>query len=243
MLAGGSGEHSSLKAAIVDQLSSRIPNPAFVETATATLEETGYAVDYYGSDDVTVDFLRDLPTHDYDLVILRAHSAVPQKDLAIPTDADPAIIERLMSKIGDDVLLFTSEPYDETAYVEEQKALRVFPVVYRGDLMSDSHFAIASGFVESSMRGQFDNTTIILMGCSSLASERTAAAFVDRGAGAIFGWTDMVSPEHTDTATERLLQHLLEEHLSPTEAVQKTMSEVGPDPSFGAVMRSYPSGG
>jgi hypothetical protein len=243
LLAGGSGEHSPLRAAIVDQLSSRNPNPSFVETATATLEEAGYTVDYYPGDAATVESYRDLPTHDYDLVILRAHSAIPRKDLTLPTDVDPAIIERLMSKIGDDVLLFTSEPYDETAYIDEQKALRLFPVVYAGDPMSDSYFAISSGFVESDMRGRFDHTTVILMGCSSLASEKTAAAFVDRGAGAVIGWSDTVLPEHTDAATERLLQYLLKDHLPTAEAVEKTMAEVGPDPSFDAVMRSYPSGG
>ena len=241
MLAGGSGERSPLRAAIVDQLSSRNPNPSFAETATATLEEAGYAVDYYPGDAATVESYRDLPTHDYDLVILRAHSAIPQKDLALPADVDPAIIQRLLSKIGDDVLLFTSEPYSDAAYIEEQKALRLFPVVFTGDPMRDSYFAIASGFVESDMRGQFDGTTIILMGCSSLASEKTAAAFVNRGAGAVIGWSDTVSPEHTDAATERLLEHLLKDHLPAAEAVEKTMAEVGPDPSYGAAMRSYPS--
>jgi hypothetical protein len=241
MLAGGSGEHSSLRAAIVDQLSSRIPNPSFVETATATLEEAGYTVDYYPGDAATVESYRDLPTHDYDLVILRAHSAIPNKDLTLPTNVDPAVIERVMGKIGDDVLLFTSEPYDGAAYLDDQKALRLFPVVYGGDPMSDTYFAVASGFVESDMRGQFDGTTIILMGCSSLASEKTAAALVDRGAGAVIGWDDTVSPEHTDAATERLLQLLLKDHLPPAEAVEDTMAEVGPDPSYGAVMRSYPS--
>jgi len=36
---------SQLKAAIVDQLSLTIPNQAFVETATNTLEQAGYTVD------------------------------------------------------------------------------------------------------------------------------------------------------------------------------------------------------
>jgi hypothetical protein len=241
VLGAGSAEHPPLRAAIVDQLSSRNPNPSFVEAATATLEGAGYTVDYYPGDEATVELYRDLPTHDYDLVILRAHSAIPKKDLTLPTDVDPAVIERVMGKIGDDVLLFTSEPYDGTAYLEDQKALRLFPVVYGGDPMSATWFAVASGFVESDMRGKFDRTTVILMGCSSLASEKTAAAFVDRGAGAVIGWSDTVSPEHTDAATERLLQLLLKDHLPPAEAVEKTMAEVGPDPSFDAVMRSYPS--
>jgi hypothetical protein len=237
------GVRSQPRAAIIDQLGSRTPNPSFVETTTATLEEAGYAVDYYGADQVTVEFLRDLPTHYYDLVVLRGHSAIPGKDLTLPKDVDPATLDRIMRRIGNDVLLFTSEPYDETAYLDDQKALRLFPVVYRGDPMSESYFAIASGFVESSMSGRFDGTTVILMGCSSLASDRTAAAFVDRGAGAVVGWSDTVSPEHTDAATERLVEHLVKDHLPVAEAVADTMSEVGPDPSYGAIMRAYPAGG
>ncbi len=242
-LSGGSGEDSSLKAAIVDQLSAREPDPAFVEAATATLKQAGYSVDYYPSDEVTVGLYSNLPARDYDIVLLRAHSAVPEKDLALPADVDPAILQRIMDKIGDDVLLFTSETYDENAYIEDQKALRLFPVVYPGDQMSESYFAVSSGFVASSMTGRFDGATVILMGCSSLASERTAAALVDRGAAAVVGWSDTVSPAHTDAATERLLQLLLADGKPIAEAVAKTMAELGPDPSYGAVMRSYPSGG
>jgi hypothetical protein len=234
---------SAPRAAIVDQLGARIPNPSFVQSATATLEQAGYAVDYYPGEQVTVDLYRDLPSHGYKLVILRAHSAVPRKDLALPADVPQDILQRIMNAVGDDALLFTSEPYSETAHLDEQKALRLFPVVYAGEQAGDSFFAITAGFVTSSMRGKFDKTTVILMGCSSLATDRTAAALVGRGAGAVVGWSDMVSPEHTDTATERLVELLLKDHLPPAEAVEKTMAEVGPDPSYGAVMRSYPSGG
>ena len=83
-LNGGSGEDSTLRAAIVDQLSAREPDPAFVKAATATLKQAGYSVDYYPSDKVTVGLYSNLPARDYDIVILRAHSAVPEKDLALP---------------------------------------------------------------------------------------------------------------------------------------------------------------
>jgi hypothetical protein len=242
-LAVVSGGQSAPRAAIVDQLSLREPNPDFVETVTTTLEGAGYAVDYYPGEEVTVEFYRELPTHGYDLVVLRAHSAIPEKDLALPADVPSDILERIMAEIGDDVLLFTSEPYSDTRYVEEQKDLRLFPVIYAGDLLNESYFAIASDFVESSMRGKFDQTTIILMGCSSLASESTAAALVHRGAEAVVGWTDTVSPSHTDAATERLLEHLVAENLAAAEAVEKTMAEVDPDPWYGAEMLSYPRGG
>lgn len=91
------------------------------------------------------------------------------------------------------------------------------------------------------MRGKFHKTTVILMGCSGLASDRTAAAFVARGAGAVVGWSNTVSPDHTDTATERLLQHLAIDKLEAQEAVSRTAAEVGPDPSYGSTLLVYPS--
>ena len=147
-----------------------------------------------------------------------------------------------MGQIGDDVLLFTSEPYDENSYLDDQKKLRLFPVVYTGEPMSDSYFAVASGFVTSDMKGRFDGTTIVLMGCSSLATDKTAAAFVDRGASAVIGWSDTVSPEHTDAATERLVQYLAKDGLSPSEAVAKVNADLGPDATYGSVLKAYPGG-
>ena len=241
---GGSSESPTLKAAIVDQLSSKTPNQSFVDNATSGPEETPATTSTtIPAIRSTSDAYRDLATHGYDLIILRAHSAVPSKDLTLPTDVDPAIVSRVMGEIGDDVLLFTSEPYNTDNYLDDQRALRLFPVVYAGDPMSDIYFAIASGFVKSNMKGRFDGTTVILMGCSSLATEKTAAAFVDRGASAVIGWSDTVSPEHTDAATERLVGYLVKDQLPPSEAVDKVNADLGPDPTYGAVMKAYPSGG
>ncbi|MGA2286587.1 MAG: hypothetical protein ABSG55_10000 [Dehalococcoidia bacterium] len=239
----GGRQEPSHRAAIVDQLSARIPNASFVDSATSMLEQAGYSVDYYDADKVTVDFFRDLPTHDYDLIILRAHSAIPRKDLSLPSDVPQDVLDKIMVQIGDDVLLFTSQPYDSTAYLDDQKALRLFPVVYTGDSMANAYFAVSSFFVKSSMRGRFNGTTIILMGCSSLASDKTAAALVDKGAKGVVGWSDMVSPEHTDQATAQLLQHLLKDKLPLAKAVDMTNSEVGQDPTYGSSMRAYPPNG
>ncbi|HUS82284.1 MAG TPA: hypothetical protein VM013_03370, partial [Dehalococcoidia bacterium] len=65
---------------------------------------------------------------------------------------------------------------------------------------------------------------------------------VHRGASAVVGWSDTVSPQHTDAATERLLEYMVKDHLSPTEAVEKTMADLGPDPEYDAVMKAYPAG-
>jgi hypothetical protein len=240
-----SGGPSGPRAVIVDQLSLTQPNPAFVEMATDTLERAGYTVDYYPGEGVTVDFYRNLPGRAHELLILRAHSAVPGKDLDIFSALPRATLERIVAAIEEDVLLFTSEPYVRTRYLEEQKALRLFPVRYYGDdgeASGDRYFAIAPGFVTSSMRGEFDDTIVVIAGCSGLAFDRTAAALVARGAGAVVGWSDLVSAEHTDMATERLLRHLLTDGLPLREAVALTAVEVGPDPTYGSTLELYPSG-
>lgn len=55
--------HFSFKAAIVDHLSLLASNQSFVETATNILEQAGYTVDYYPSENVTVEFYSDLPLY------------------------------------------------------------------------------------------------------------------------------------------------------------------------------------
>jgi len=215
---------SGPRAVIVDQLSLTQPNPAFIETATGTLERAGYAVDYYPGGGVTVDFYRDLPTHGYDLVILRVHGG------------------RVTSEEGrrEYVGLFTSEPYRGTAYQQEQKQARLVVAWYHKG--SPAYFGILPDFVAESMKGTFEGATVILMTCDGLRSEETAEAFVRKGAGYVVGWSDLVSAEHTDKAAERLLRHLLIDGLPIRDAVALTAVEVGPDPAYGSTLKLYPSG-
>jgi hypothetical protein len=217
------GEPSGPKtAAIVDQLSLTQPNPAFAEAARGVLEQAGYLVDYYEGNEVTVDFYSRLPTHDYDLVVLRAHSGL-------------AAIE---GEMEDYVGLFTGEPYDETKYADLEEAGLVGPASYFDG--SERVFGISPGFITSSMEGEFDGATVILMGCDGMKFEATADAFVRKGAKAVVGWSARVSAEHTDAATEDLLRRLLVDGLDTKEAVAATMSEVGWDPQYGGRLVSYP---
>jgi hypothetical protein len=93
------------------------------------------------------------------------------------------------------------------------------------------------------MREQFDNATIVLMGCSGLAFDRTAAALQERGAGPVIGWSGLVSAAHTDAAIERLLQYLLIDGMGTQDAVAQTEEEVGPDPRYGSTLLVHASGG
>jgi len=215
----GSGASGPLTAAIVDQLSLTAPGPEFAETATQTLEDAGYKVDYFPGEEVTVSFYRSLPLRGYDLLILRAHSARLQQEW------DGGTV--------DEVILFTNEPYSDRKHRDEQEAGQLSIARYYED-STDRYFGIAPDFIRSSMKGEFEGTTIILMGCEGLGSEKTADAFVQKGADSIISWSGLVSASHTDAATEELLAQLVEEKLNPPDAVARTMAEVGPDPSYGS---------
>jgi hypothetical protein len=190
------------------------------------LERAGYAVDYYPGEQVTVDFYRDLPKRDYDLLIMRTHAARYEAE-GTRTDV---------------VDLFTSEPYSTEEHVDEQLAGRLRIGIYNPDDPEGSpqYFSITADFVRSSMGGGFDGASVILMGCDVLRGEALAQAFVEKGADTVIGWDQSVSASHTDAATQRLLEHLLMDGHSAEDAVIQTMAEVGPDPAYGSKFLVYP---
>jgi len=226
-LALGSGGSTTgpKTAAIVDQLSLTQPNPTFAETATGILEDAGYRVDYYPGEAVTVEFYRDLPTHGYDLLLLRVHSGLA-RDYGEPTGY---------------VSIFSGEPFSETKYAQERADGLVGRASYYDG--SPQVFGIVPDFIESSMRGRFDGATVVMLGCDGLITNVTAEAFVQKGAKTVVGWSGPVSAEHTDAAGEHLLRHLLVDELTTQGAVARTMAEVGPDPEYESVLRLYPPEG
>ena len=213
------------RAAIVDQLSLTQPSPTFVDTATELLEQAGYAVDYFPGEQVTVEFFRKFPPQPYGLIILRVHSALGREG----------------GRPADWITLFTSDSYRETWYVDEQKTRRLSKVSYYED--GPPYFGIMPGFIKSSMKGNLQDATVVMMGCDGLATETIAAALVDKGAKAVVSWNGLVSGDHTDAATEALLRHFVTEGLPLREAVDETATEVGPDPAYGSVLRLYPPEG
>ena len=211
---------SQLKAAIIDHLSLSYPNETFVQTATEILRQAGYSVHYYAGEQVTVEFYRSLPTHSYDLLVLRVHSGT------------------LTHGTNRIVNLFSSEPYSKTKYVYEQLTDQVGKAqLLRGETW---YFGISQNFVTSSMRGTFKNTTIIMMGCEGLINTDMAEAFVERGARVYISWDGSVLSSHTDLATIHLLQHLTIGKQTIKQALTETMKEVGPDPSSKATLLAYP---
>jgi hypothetical protein len=216
-----------LKAAIVDQLSLTFPNQTFIETAASTLEQSGYTVDYYSGEQVTVDFCRNLPTHGYGLIILREHSAAAALE-------GKEFVETSVS-------FFTSEDYSQTKYVQEQLTDQLVIASYSMP-QPPYYFGITPKFVTTSMKGAFQNTTVVMMGCEGLNNTSMAEAFIEKGAKVYIGWTSSVSASHTDQATTQLLQHLVAEGQTIKQAVENTMKEVGSDPAYNDSLEYYPHG-
>ena len=210
------------KAAIIDQLYSLQPNEAFISEVAGGLEDYGFAVDLFQGDEVTVELHKDLPSYGYKLIIFRAHSGL--------LGSKEEIIER--------TCLFTNEPYSQTEHVAEQLSDQL--AMARIDEHHPWVFGIGDRFVIQSMTVRFDNTVIVMMGCSCLYLDDLAQAFIDKGASAYLAWDATVALDYVDEATPYLLRQLCLEKVSIKKAVTNTMDVVGPDPQYKAVLGYFP---
>jgi hypothetical protein len=219
----GSSESAKPRAAIIDQLYSLQPNGVIISDVIQELEAYGFNVDLYQGDDVTVDLYRKLPSYGYSLIIFRAHSGL--------LGSEGEMIKR--------TCLFTNEPYRETKHVTEQLTDQLAMA-----RINEHHpwvFGIGDEFVTRSMEGQFDNTVIIMMGCSTLYLDDLAQAFVQKGTSIYLGWDAAVSLSYVDQATPILITNLCSKNMTVKKAVAETMAGVGPDPDYGAYLKYYPS--
>lgn len=219
---------AAARAAIVDQASL---SPAggfikvFIENASKILKQAGYTVDYYPGEQITVEFYRNLPTHEHKIIILRAHSSAAALEGKEYMEAP--------------VSFFTSENYSRSKYVWEQLADQLVIASYEMP-QPPYYFAITPNFVALSMNGNFHGTTIIMEGCEGLNNTKMAEAFIQKGAKVYIGWDRMIFFSHTDAATIHLLQHLLIEKQTISQAVENTMREVGPDPLNNSSLSYFP---
>ena len=210
------------KAAIIDQLDTLQPNRAFINEATTVLKGYGFTVDLYQGDEVTVDFFRKLPSHDYKLILFRVHSG--------------HIIQG--SHLVEETFLFTNEPYSQEKHVEEQRSSQM--VKARTSEQQPFVFAVRAKFVTESMKGKFDDTVIIMMGCSALRQQDMAQAFVGKGASTYMGWDASVQLDYVDGAALNLISNLCIEGMTVEQAVLSTMNDVGLDPITDARLYGYP---
>jgi len=225
------------KAAIIDQLYSLQPNQAFISDATKKLEDYGIEVDIYRGDDVTVDFYKKLPSYNYALIVFRAHSAVHGYEMVSLQPRSGSL-----SGEGETIkrtCLFTNERYSQMKHVAEQLSDQL--AIARIDENHPLVFGIGDKFVTQSMEGEFDNTVIIMMGCSCLYLDDLAQAFINKGASTYLGWNATVDLDYVDKATAYLIGQLCVEKVTIGKAVTSTMNVIGPDPKHKARLKYYPS--
>jgi hypothetical protein len=101
-------------------------------------------------------------------------------------------------------------------------------------------FAVNSKFVVESMEGRFEDTVIVMMGCSCAYLEDMSAAFVLKGASTYLGWDGSVGLGYVDRATAELVTSLCDERMTIEGAVAETMAKIGPDPEWGTELKFYP---
>jgi len=214
----------TLRAAIIDQLSSSHANNTFWFAANSMFQSNGWSLQYYAgslsSDDLT--FYRSLPQRAFKILIVRSHTA--------------------METSTGTLAVFTSEQWDDekasTTYLVDAMNDRIARV--RVTLNSTAYFGITPNFVKA-INGNFQDAIIIMMGCESLTNTKMAEAFIEKGARAYIGWTGLVSADHTDAATQQLLKHLIIEKKTIAIAITEVLTEVGEDPTYGSTMSYYPT--
>jgi len=196
---------SQPKAAIIDQLSSshldepiRHLNQTFINTAKQQLYKRFSIIDYY-SDNATVEQYKGLSSQNYKLIIWRAHSALDlnSKYIAISTS----------DKYG-------SMNYDQ--YLENGQLTLC-------NITGYYYFGITPKFVEELMSGRFEDTVIIFMSCNGLKQDyyKTAETFEEKGVKVFISWDGWIDPSDNDNAVTLLLQYLINDNNTISNAVSK----------------------
>jgi hypothetical protein len=224
----GQDAKSSNRAAIIDQLYQREPNPAFIAEATRLLESYGFSVDLWQGAQVTVDLYRKLPSLDYKFILLRVHSGLLVS------------LENGKETTLDTTYLFTAENYTATRYTDEQLTDKV-----SNAMMEENYplvFAVNSAFIKSAA-GKFNHAVVLAMGCESYEYDDLPQAFIDKGASAYIGWSNVVTLEHVDSVTLDLLRNLCSNNMTLEQGIFKTTVDLGKDPYFDSFLRYYPAVG
>jgi len=212
---------TTAQALLIDQLSITHPNKTFYWTTQELLSQSNLQLWYKEGIFNNVSFFRNLPSYNNKIIILRVHSAIDQEG---------------------NLAIFTGEKWDDNKarlnYLTDILAERIVKV--RVEENSTPYFGITPDFIKWSMKGNFEDTTIIMMGCQGLTTRKAAEAFIEKGAKVYISWTGPVSSEHTDSATQHLLSQLFAEGRTVGEAVTSTNNEMGKDPFYGSSLAWYP---
>ena len=210
---------TQLRAAIIDQVHNDLPNFKFQADAQRMLEDAGYEVDLYITDEITVDFYKNLPSMNYHFILIRSHGG---EDLSYeyPTR------------------LFTGEKYSKEKYTTEQIYRQVgwgYPIYQEEyeklkesdqDIFDNAYFTIGSEMIDDGMVGTFPDSIIIIGGCQSARSHDLMESLIKRGASQVLGWAATIESKDNDRAMIWLLEEILVKEVSIRDAVAEINKEM-----------------
>jgi len=217
-------------AVIIDQLHESIPNESFQKIAKKYLEDAGYNVDIFTTEDITIDFFKKLPSMDYKFIIFRTHST-----------------EYIESE--NPTYLFTGEKYDINKYISEQLSGHVgkgFPAteesVYEeydeSEITADMmYFLVNSKLFEEMAVGEFPDSLIIIGGCDSMKNNDLAKILLDRGAAGVLGWDRNINAHENDRVILSILEKVLVNKKIIPDAMLDVMQEFGPEIQYSSQLR------
>ncbi len=207
-------------AAIIDQLDDLIPNKRYQQKSLEYLENAGFDVDLYTTEDITVDFFKNLPSMNYEFIIFRTHSLEIGEDFS-------------------DTFLFTGEKYDINKYILEQLSGQVAKAIPISDQSSDEtienviadpdamYFTVGSKLVDELMIGEFPQSVIIIGGCESVRNPDLAKSLLLRGASAVIGWDRSILSTENDRVMLALLEEILINKIGMYDGIDSVMDEFG----------------
>lgn len=210
----------SMRAAILDGLSTDYPNQTFIKSAEEILSHAGFEVEIYAPENITLSLLRKLPLKDYGLVIFRVHGGRIRQPIGLFIGGGLFIERCSLESHKDEV---------EAGYL----------LLGRPFFSNDTYCVAPPHYITDKLEGKFQGTIIIAMSCFTGNDDIMASAFFERGAGAYIGFKGEVSPQYTDAFTVTLLRKTYLEKLPLKEAFDQAWRKLGPDPHYGGSPSLY----
>jgi len=228
------------RAAIIDQLDSEIPSEFFQIRATEYLEKGGYEVDLYTSEDITVDFYKNLPSLGYEFIVIRTHALEGRTDNDSPKlytsevySTDKYVNEQLFGIIDGAFLnprtavsaIIDVSDLQETNRVEVSLRNSINLIDWDSRITTDEYFVIGAKAVKDFMVGHFPGTTIMLGGCDTMSNTFLADSLLERGASSIIGWDKIVNAHDNDRAMLAVLEETFDNDVEIKQAVESVMDD------------------
>ena len=202
--------HSGKSALIIDSINQE----GFKTKSIDLLSRNGYSVDYYSGEEVSVEFLKNVPTG-YDLYIFRVHSTC----------------------INNRTWVFSGEKYQANSY----PILQIAELVHKAKPSQESGylFAVSPEFIQEYNKDGFKDGIVLMMGCEGLCVNDLAEAFCEEGASIYVSWDGNVCLKHTDRAFLSIIESICARKSTILEALEHAQNQIGRDPVYHSSLNYY----